>query len=191
MQGSPIENALGTGSISVGSDKQIRVAITTNSRSVSVGNANFDMSIIVGSHGVRDVSGIVTVAEHAITAVSGHGFAPGSTVTIWVYSAGAKMGTTTVTNAGTFAVSEPLPASIGLGRHTIVARGFDKHHAAIAIALGIRVIADTVAPSAVASSSNTGAYIGGAIAILFVIVGGFFFLARRRREEEEEIQVAT
>jgi hypothetical protein len=143
------------------------------------------MSILVGGNGVQNISGVVTIAKNARISVSGHGFAPGTKVTVWVYSTGIKIGTTLVTKQGTFSLVAPLPKAIAIGRHTIVARGVNKEHVAISVALGVRVIASPAVTHAHPGNSNTGGYVAGAIAITLIIIFGILFAARRRRDDEE------
>src|SRR5690606_16376560 len=55
--------------------------------------------------------------------VSGHGFEPGTVVTVYLFSVPELVGHLPVDGEGRFAGTLPIPASLELGRHTLQANG--------------------------------------------------------------------
>lgn len=115
--------------------------------------------------------------------VTGEGYAPGSTVTVVVYSTPQVLTTVVADAAGKFSVEVTVPAGLAAGTHTLVASGVDANGVLRNVTLPITVSATGAATVAKATLANTGADIAlpvvGGIAALG-LGAGLIVVARRR-----------
>ncbi|TKJ23404.1 hypothetical protein [Blastococcus sp. CCUG 61487] len=120
--------------------------------------------------------------------VTGQGYAPGSTVTVSVYSTPQVLTTIVAGPDGAFSVEVTVPAGLAAGAHTLVASGHDSNGALRHVTLPITVSAGGVATvgqvtAAQATLAATGAdvavpVIGGLAAL--GLGAGLIVVARRR-----------
>ena len=66
-----------------------------------------------------------TVAPGKTVTVSGSGYAPGSSVTVVIYSTPQVLTTVVADASGNFTVEVTVPAGLAAGSHTLVASGVD------------------------------------------------------------------
>jgi titin len=107
--------------------------------------------------------------------VSGSGYAPGSTVTVLIYSEPQVLTTVIADENGAFTVTVTVPAGLAPGQHTLVASGVDSEGNPRYVTLPVTVVAGL---------ASTGAdiavpVIGGLAALT---VGGTLLLVSRRRK---------
>lgn len=108
---------------------------------------------------------------------TGSGFAPGTSVDVWLFSEPTFLGTFVVKADGTFDAMVPLPESVAVGNHTVQVNGLSAAHDTVTAALGIQVAA--AIPARLAS---TGAAVDPGPAIVLVLTGvGLLWIASRRR----------
>jgi hypothetical protein len=126
---------------------------------------------------------ISTITPGREIVLSGSGYAPFSTVALYVYSTPRSLGTVTADATGSFSTTVTIPAGLEAGAHHLVAAGVDPGGA-------VRYLrTDVTLPAA--SSSSTGPELAwtGFEALPFAVAGGlavvagagFLVLARRRR----------
>ncbi|TKJ23406.1 hypothetical protein [Blastococcus sp. CCUG 61487] len=124
------------------------------------------------------------VAPGAKVTVSGEGYAPGSTVSIAVYSTPQVLTTAVAGPDGKFSVEVTVPAGLAKGNHTLVASGVDASGVLRYVNLPITVSDAGVATvAAEATLAATGAdvalpVLGGIVAL--GLGGGLIVVARRR-----------
>lgn len=111
---------------------------------------------------------------------SGEGFAPGTTVDLWLFSTPALLGTATVKADGTFSAMVPLPAGVAAGNHTLQVNGLSTSLSTVSATMGIKV-ARTV-PSRLAS---TGADLPIGAAVALLVLGIPMVIVARRRTRED------
>uniref|UniRef100_UPI0025C7414F fibronectin type III domain-containing protein n=1 Tax=Demequina sp. TaxID=2050685 RepID=UPI0025C7414F len=109
--------------------------------------------------------------------VSGEGFKPGSTVEVWIFSTPMKLGALTVASDGTFSGMVKLPASLGVGAHTVQVNGVTAGGHTASTSLGVRLGAE---PSGLAVTGGT---VGGALAAQLLFAGMALVIVGRRRRE--------
>jgi hypothetical protein len=99
----------------------------------------------------RDSAGVAIAADSARTleldrggavATQGRGFAPGTLVTVYIYTAtGAPLplGQVLVAPDGSFAATLPVPASLPPGNHTLQVNGIDREFFTRSVTVGVTV----------------------------------------------------
>jgi hypothetical protein len=106
--------------------------------------------------------------------VSGSGYAPGSTVTVLIYSEPQVLTTVVADENGDFTVTVTVPAGLAPGQHTLVASGVDSQGNPRYVTLPVTVVAGL---------ASTGADIAvpaiGGLAAL-TVGGALLFVSRRR-----------
>ncbi|WP_433063111.1 Ig-like domain-containing protein [Dactylosporangium sp. CS-033363] len=122
-------------------------------------------------------SGATVTASQDVT-FSGHNFAPGSTVTVVLYSTPAVLGTALVQMDGTFSVTLAMPADLAAGTHTVTASGFDASGNPRYLGLALNVAAASSPATAPAQPSTGGALpvTGNATSTLAEIGLGLFVI---------------
>ena len=83
---------------------------------------------------------LLVPADGAIP-MSGSGLAPGSEVSMFLFSDPISLGTVTATAAGTYTAAAALPAGVPVGNHTLQIAGISSSGKAINLSLGITVTA--------------------------------------------------
>ncbi|WP_433221207.1 Ig-like domain-containing protein [Dactylosporangium sp. CS-047395] len=129
---------------------------------------------IVSSAGT---SGATVTASQDVT-FSGRNFAPGSTVTVVLYSTPAVLGTAPVLMDGTFSVTLAMPADLAAGTHTVTASGFDASGNPRYLGLALNVAAASSPATEPAQPSTGGALpvTGNATATVAEIGLGLFII---------------
>jgi titin len=130
---------------------------------------NGDLALAAGSSS--------TVAPGKTVTVTGTGYAPGSSVSVVIYSTPQVLTTIIADASGNFSVQVTIPAGLAAGSHTLVASGVDASGVLRYVTLPV-----TVTSSGTAALAYTGAdvglpAIGGLVA---VAVGAGLLVARRR-----------
>ncbi|MFC5931227.1 cutinase family protein [Cryobacterium melibiosiphilum] len=143
----------------------------------------------IDSAGAAIAMGANTVLEFhrgASISVSGDGFAPNSTVEVYLFSKATRVGTATTNAAGAFSGTFAVPASIATGLHTLQVVGFAPNGSTRVNDLGVRVINAPASVSTAASIStlpkagvDLGGVLGGALLVLLTGLG-LAVLQRRR-----------
>jgi hypothetical protein len=123
-----------------------------------------------------------TVAPGTTITVSGSGYAPGSTVSVAIYSTPQVLTTVVADASGNFTVTVTVPAGLAAGEHTLVASGVDNAGNPRYVNLPVTVSASGTATIAAATLAYTGADVlapalGGLAA---VAVGTGLIVVRRR-----------
>jgi hypothetical protein len=121
--------------------------------------------------------GRLNVTSGGSVSVSGSGFAPGSTVHVWVMSDPQYLGAVEVGADGSYSTTLPLPADLAFGDHTIQANGVTSAGEARSLNLGIELVASGELPA-------TGSSPAAPIASLLLAAGLIAFVATRRRPAE-------
>ncbi|MEY2975630.1 MAG: hypothetical protein RIR49_2050, partial [Actinomycetota bacterium] len=119
--------------------------------------------------------GRLNVDSGGSVSVSGNGFAPGSTVHVWVMSDPQYLGPVTVGADGAFSGVFPLPDGLPVGNHTVQANGVTNSGQDRSLNLGIALVPSGELPA-------TGAGTGTLVALLTVTAGALALLSTRRRQ---------
>lgn len=128
----------------------------------------------------------VLLEPDSFARLRGDGFAPGSTVDVWLHSQPLHLGRLSVEASGAFDARVAIPADVELGEHRIEVTGTTADGRQATVSL------DAVAQRAAVKHSGTGNYLLLWILLLIIaviIVAAFFWFIlwrRRKREEEEE-----
>jgi LPXTG-motif cell wall-anchored protein len=114
--------------------------------------------------------------------VTGSGYAPGSTVTVLIYSSPQVLTTTVADASGNFTVTVTVPAGLPAGQHTLVASGVDTNGDQRFMTLPVTVAATGVATVAGPALPYTGAdvLLPGLAGLGAVTVGAGLIVVRRR-----------
>lgn len=118
---------------------------------VNGGDFSFSMSSVDSAGQARwlpSTGAVIRVEPHSYLRVFGHGFAPGTTVNVWMFSTPVHLGHVFVGPDGSFSGTVPIFANIPVGPHTIQANGLDASMEERSVALGIEV-AQVVEPVSV------------------------------------------
>jgi LPXTG-motif cell wall-anchored protein len=162
-----------------GADSEVAaktVAIPAAAVPASVPAKSGDLKLAAGSSS--------TVAPGKKVTVSGTGYAPGSTVSVVIYSTPQVLTTVVADASGNFTVEVTIPAGLAAGNHTLVASGVDGSGVLRYVTLPVTVSATGTAAVSGAKLANTGADVTvpalGGIATLG-LGAGLIVLSRRRR----------
>jgi hypothetical protein len=85
---------------------------------------------------------------------SGRGYAPGSTVELWIHSTPRYLATVTAAADGTFSTIVQIPSGTSPGPHSIVSDGVDDVSERLRLAVPITVVAATMPPTTMAGPSS-------------------------------------
>ncbi|HEY0215103.1 MAG TPA: fibronectin type III domain-containing protein [Cellulomonas sp.] len=133
-----------------------------------------------------DEAGRLIVHASGSVQVSGSGFAPGSSVDVWLFSTPYLLGQATVGADGTFSASFAMPEDLATGAHTVQMNGVGTDGAVRSLSTGLVVLADPVAAAPTTPLATTGSDSGvlGLAALVLVGLGVLALrvqrLARRR-----------
>ena len=159
----------------------VTVSVTLADNGLVITGDGFSMQLtVVDKDGnlipVDDAKRLV-LREGAVLTLKGTGFAPNSTVTLWLFSQPVDLGEVTANAQGEVEVSVSLPAGVELGEHTVQMAGVSAEGELRVLNVAIVV---EEAPSA------------GALPILPVAAGllvlalvGAFLVTRRSRSGEQ------
>lgn len=92
---------------------------------------------------VSQVDRSVEVDEGGSVVAGGDGFEAGSAASVYLFSEPTFLGTVPVGPDGSFEGALPLPAGVGVGRHTLQVNGVDRGGESRSVSLGIRVSPET------------------------------------------------
>ena len=155
-----------------GDDTDVLAAVTIPAAAVpaTVPTKNGDLTLAPSS------AGAITPGKKLT--VSGTGYAPGSMVSVVMYSTPQVLTTVVADASGNFTVEVTVPAGLAAGKHTVVASGVDANGVLRYVTLPI-----TVTTTGGAMLANTGADVTvpalGGIAVLG-LGAGLIVVARRR-----------
>ena len=143
---------------------------------------------------VMDESGNLILNEERAVSFSGTGFAPGSTVRVWLFSDPSELTTVLADANGNFTGTTTLPNGIPEGQHTVQLNGLSKDGQVRSIALGVVVQPDVLAASPTAAFEfkalwNLVLVTAGVVMVFLVVLLGrkrWFLLAAKRRKRDEE-----
>ena len=133
---------------------------------------------------VTDKTAVGTPAAGDKVTLKGAGFAPGSTVSLFIYSTPTPLGQVTAGDDGTFTATVTIPAGFS-GNHSLVAAGIDPSGAPLYLRMDITIAGAASAAGAVATGglAYTGftalPFVGGGL--LALLAGGGLLVAGRRR----------
>ncbi|MFN3865650.1 MAG: fibronectin type III domain-containing protein [Demequina sp.] len=156
---------------------------TVTGGGVSVSFAAFDAN--GGSIVASASTGSYQVYRDGSVLVGGSGFAPGSTVDVWLLSEPWFLGEVTVNDDGTFSAMFALPEGLDLGSDTLQVNGLSADGESVSINTGIDIVDPPVVPIPVVDEglSDTGADLrpAGAAALLLALGLGLALMGRRRQ----------
>jgi hypothetical protein len=137
-------------------------------------------TVPAGSGSMSTPSGAVasTLTTGQTLTLTGDGYAPNSTVDLFIYSTPQKIGTALANGSGSFSVQVTVPASLAPGAHHLVAAGVDSSGNVRYLRTDVTVT--TSADQLAWTGFETLPYVLAGIAAL-AIGGGLVFVARRRR----------
>jgi titin len=118
-----------------------------------------------------------TVAPGNKVTVTGTGYAPGSSVSVVIYSTPQVLTTVVADASGNFTVEVTIPAGLAAGSHTLVASGVDANGVLRYVTLPVTVTSAGTATLAYTGADVTLPAIGGLAA---VALGAGLLVARRR-----------
>jgi hypothetical protein len=119
---------------------------------------------------------VLTLEDDGRANVEGEGFAPGSTVHVWLFSVPTYLGALTVGADGTFTGSLQLEG-IQVGEHTLQVNGTRYNGGQRSANLGVIVNPESTPDAALLPVTGTGVSLWSG---LLILVGGSVLLARRR-----------
>jgi hypothetical protein len=155
---------------------------------------NLEATDTSGQPLVLDESGNLILNEERAVSFSGTGFAPGSTVRVWLFSDPSELTTAVADGNGNFSGTTTLPKGIPEGQHTVQLNGLSKDGQVRSVALGVVVQPDLLAASPAAAFDFTALWnlvlitAGVVMVFLLVLLGRkrWFLLAAKRRKRDEE-----
>ncbi|MDN4480370.1 fibronectin type III domain-containing protein [Demequina muriae] len=124
--------------------------------------------------------GIDEVHRDGAVLVSGSGFAPGSTVDVWLLSEPFLLGEVTANEDGSFSAMFALPEGVDLGAHTIQVNGLSAAGDSVSVNTGITIVEAPVADDDELSSTGADLRPVGGAALLLVLGLGLVLVGRRR-----------
>ena len=130
---------------------------------------NGDLVLAAGSSG--------TVAPGKTITVTGTGYAPGSSVSVVIYSTPQVLTTIVADASGNFTVEVTVPAGLAAGSHTLVASGVDANGVLRYVTLPVTVTSAGSAQLAYTGADVLLPALGGLAA---VVVGAGLIVVRRR-----------
>lgn len=135
-----------------------------------------------------DAQGRLIVNRDGSVRVTGTGFAPGTTVDVWLFSTPTFLGDVVVRPDGTFDQLLALPDGIEVGEHTVQMNGLGESGEVYSVSSGLIVKASPVAP---APKEKELAFTGGNALVLapwsiLAILGGIGLVAAHKRENDED-----
>lgn len=138
-----------------------------------------DLSAIESDGGYVDADGQgrLVMTGDAQVLVAGSGFAPGSTVDVWLLSTRVLLGQVTVDADGAFSQLLPLPEDVTMGDHTLQLNGTSANGETASLSVGITLAAAVAPALAVTGGSLDGA---GLLLLAGLLLGGGVLLRRRR-----------
>lgn len=189
-QSGGVKSAPGVANIVVnGEIREIEVTVNNGVATVKDGG---DFEVVITP---KDSSGnLITGAQKSVLHVMpggvieiiGEGFAPNSSVEVWLNSDPVFLGTTTADEFGKFAAKFTIPQGVVEGEHTLTFAGISSTGEEIASSTGIVISQDTIVVDAPATDGQSGN--GFASTGLLLLVAGLLLLAvliaglRRRRK---------
>lgn len=129
-----------------------------------------------------DSSGNIILSPAQSAQVEGVGFAPGTTVVVWIFSEPQRLGELTTNSQGSFEGSVPIPADLKTGEHTIQINGVTVAGETRSVSLGV-VVQDPVAPPALTNFESLLTLMWWLVALLVLMAATIWFLAWRRKKK--------
>jgi hypothetical protein len=164
----------------------IELVHNADGEAVEVSGDGFSMRLTGEGSRAGDAGPVFTAANRVDA--SGHGFRPGTSVHVWVFSDPLYLGALTVAADGTFAGSFQLPADLVAGSHTIQASGMPLDGGVRVVNLGIEVAAPAPVsdapseePTPVGLPRTGGTTTGLRMGMLALVLGAAFLIVAHLR----------
>ncbi len=151
----------------------VTVSTSSNPAGVTVTGDGFTMTIAgVDAQGNRlplTANGNVQVEPGRYVRVAGTGFAPGSTVEVWLFSTPIHLGRLGVGSDGTFTGQLQIPLDVPVGVHTLQANGMTVDGAERSVSLRVEV--DPAAATTLAFTGGSDPRVALVVALLLLVMG--------------------
>lgn len=106
---------------------------------VQIGTSEFYMAVATETGSASYDNSNIILKSGSETTVTGVGFKPGSTVEVWLFSTPTLLGTTIVSQDGTFSLQVTVPGDLLAGSHTLQAEGLNAAGVLRALSAGVTV----------------------------------------------------
>jgi hypothetical protein len=155
---------------------------------------NLEATDTTGTPLVLDNSGNIILNEERAVSFSGTGFAPGSTIRVWLFSDPSELMTVVADANGNFSGTTTLPVGIPEGQHTVQLNGLSKDGQVRSVSLGVVVQPDlipapVITPFDFAPLLNLVLVTAGVVMMFLLVLVArkrWFLLAAKRRKRTEE-----
>jgi hypothetical protein len=155
---------------------------------------NLEATDTTGNQLVLDDSGNLILNEERAVSFSGTGFAPGSTIRVWLFSDPSELTTVVADANGNFSGTTTLPVGIPEGQHTVQLNGLSKNGQVRSVALGVVVQPDlipapVITPFDFAPLLNLVLVTAGVVMMFLLVLLArkrWFLLAAKRRKRDQE-----
>jgi hypothetical protein len=155
---------------------------------------NLEATDTSGQPLVLDEYGNLILNEERAVSFSGTGFAPGSTVRVWLFSDPSELTTVVADANGNFSGTTTLPKGIPEGQHTVQLNGLSKDGQVRSVALGVVVQPDLIALPTITTFDFTPLWnlvlaTAGVVMVFWLVLIArrhWFLLAAKRRKRKEE-----
>lgn len=129
-----------------------------------------------------DDSGNIILNSDRNVSFSGTGYAPGSTVKVWMFSDPTAVTEVTADESGDFTGLAQIPADLPDGEHTLQLNGVNKDGQIRSVAMGVLVapVAAPILPTLPATVTGIDPLWLAAIALLLIAVAGVVWFRRRK-----------
>jgi hypothetical protein len=174
-------------------------APTVNQNGYLIQGSNWQVSLEARSTSGEplelDESGNLVLNSDRLVQFQGTGFAPGSTIKVWLFSDPASIAKVTADQNGSFSGSAKLSADIPEGEHTVQLNGLSTNGQIRSVALGVVVQPDVVAtpiatPVDFTQLWNLVLVTAGVVMMFFLVLLArkrwFLIAAKRRKRKDEE-----
>jgi hypothetical protein len=136
-----------------------------------------------------DDSGNIVLNRNGYLQFSGTGFAPGSTIKVWLFSEPTSLAKVMADSSGNFTGSVPIPESLSDGEHTIQLNGISEDGQIRSAALGILIQPELVVLPATPVGFDLGLLMNILWIFALLTLLAFFLIFWRRRERKDKRDV--
>lgn len=172
-----VENGVSTDFSVVASDSNTGYVVSGEDWQVSLEAADES-----GTPLKLDDSGNIILNSDRYVSFSGTGYAPGSTVKVWMFSDPTSLTQVTADASGDFTGQAQIPTALPDGEHTLQLNGVNKEGQIRSVAMGV-LIAPVTAPAPAAIPSVPAGidplWLAGLVLLLIASAGVFWFLRRK------------
>lgn len=140
----PTELRPGRGTLVVdGQPVAVQVSPSSNARSLTISGAGVTLTLAATGPDGRPIplapDGSLVLSRGGSVPITGSGFAPGSTVVLYLFSEPVELGEASANADGSISVSVPVPADASTGSHTIQVVGSNASGEPLALSIGLTV----------------------------------------------------